>query len=62
MNLFGVGKLCLPGRGLKERLQRFVDHFNNGRNLMSGNRLELSLQTVSKCPRLLSRRERFPPV
>jgi hypothetical protein len=53
MNLFGVGQLWLAGRGLKVRLQRHVDHLNNGRNRMNGNRPDLSLQTVRKCLRLL---------
>jgi hypothetical protein len=53
MNLFGVVQLWLAGRGLKVRLQRHVDHLNNGRDRVSGNRLELSLQTVGKCLRLL---------
>jgi hypothetical protein len=49
INLFAVGQLWLAGRGMKVGLQRHVHHLNNGRNRMTGNRLELSLQAVGKC-------------
>jgi len=49
VNLFGAGQLGFAGRGLDIRLQRSVDHFNNSRDRMNGNRLELNFQTVSNC-------------
>jgi hypothetical protein len=61
VNFFGVGQLWHAGRGLKVRLQRHVDHLNNGRNRMSDNRLALSFQTVRKCLRLLGVRESDSP-
>jgi hypothetical protein len=51
----------LPSLRPKVRLQRHVDHLNNGRDRMSGNRLEMNLQTVSKCLRLLRVRESDSP-
>ena len=59
-NLVRVGQLWFAGRGLEVRLQRHVNHLNDGRDRRNGDRLKLSLQTVGEGFRFLSLRERVP--
>jgi hypothetical protein len=48
LNLVRVGQISFAVRGLEVRLQRHINHLNDGRDGRKEDRLKLSLQTVGK--------------